>query len=118
MLWKTLTAAKDVGRVHEIASVLIRFGFADAVARVGLSGALERAGRLLHAPQVEADARTPSPVRLRQALEALGPTFVKLGQLLASRVDLFGPDWISALRYRPPVPLLDRAGARPCRRVP
>jgi ubiquinone biosynthesis protein len=37
----------------------------------------------------------PSPVRLRQALEELGPTFVKLGQVLASRVDLFGPEWIA-----------------------
>lgn len=95
MLWKTLIAARDVGRVHEIASILIRFGFSDVVARVGLSGALERAGHLLRSPQFEAQATLPSPVRLRQALEALGPTFVKLGQLLASRVDLFGPDWIS-----------------------
>ncbi|MEO8002924.1 MAG: AarF/UbiB family protein, partial [Arenimonas sp.] len=33
--------------------------------------------------------------RLRHAMEELGPTFVKLGQLLATRVDLFGPEWIA-----------------------
>jgi ubiquinone biosynthesis protein len=95
MLWNAVTMARDVGRLHEIASVLVRFGFSDAVARVGLAGALERAGRVLHSPGIEAQARTPSPVRLRLALEALGPTFVKLGQLLASRVDLFAPEWIA-----------------------
>jgi ubiquinone biosynthesis protein len=95
MPWDTLTAARDVGRLHEIASVLVRFGFSDAVARVGLSGALERAGHLLHAPRREARSAPSSPVRLRQAMETLGPTFVKLGQVLASRADLFGPDWIA-----------------------
>lgn len=95
MLWETLTVARDVGRLHEIASVLMRFGFADALTRVGLAGALAKAGRVLHAPQLEAQAQLPSPVRLRQALEDLGPTFVKLGQVLASRVDLFAPEWIA-----------------------
>ncbi len=32
---------------------------------------------------------------MRCALEELGPTLVKLGQLLATRVDLFPPEWIS-----------------------
>jgi ubiquinone biosynthesis protein len=95
MLWESLTAARDVGRLHEIASVLVRFGFTDALVRLGLAGALERAGRLLHSPQLEAQSQVASPVRLRQAFEELGPTFVKLGQVLATRVDLFGPEWIS-----------------------
>jgi predicted unusual protein kinase regulating ubiquinone biosynthesis (AarF/ABC1/UbiB family) len=34
-------------------------------------------------------------VRIRRALEELGPTFVKLGQLLATRVDMFPPNWIT-----------------------
>jgi len=33
--------------------------------------------------------------RPRLALEELGPTFVKLGQILAGRADLFGPDYIA-----------------------
>ena len=40
-------------------------------------------------------ARLESPARVRRALEELGPTFVKLGQILATRVDLFPPDWIA-----------------------
>jgi len=34
------------------------------------------------------------PERIRRALEELGPTFVKLGQVLATRVDLFPPEYI------------------------
>jgi ubiquinone biosynthesis protein len=36
-----------------------------------------------------------APARVRHALQDLGPTFVKLGQILATRVDLFAPDWIA-----------------------
>lgn len=40
-------------------------------------------------------ARMESPERVRRAFEELGPTFIKLGQILASRVDLFPPEWIA-----------------------
>jgi ubiquinone biosynthesis protein len=42
-------------------------------------------------------ARLPPPVQVRRALEELGPTFVKLGQILAGRADLLGPEWIAEL---------------------
>ncbi|HWU13487.1 MAG TPA: HAD hydrolase-like protein, partial [Caulobacter sp.] len=35
------------------------------------------------------------PVQVRLALEELGPAFVKFGQILAGRADLFGPEWIA-----------------------
>lgn len=94
MLWEGLTAARDLGRMHEIASVLVRHGFADLITRSGLRRALARAGRVLKLSQ-EAAPELSTPVRFRLALEALGPTFVKLGQLMATRVDLFGPQWIA-----------------------
>ena len=34
-------------------------------------------------------------VQVRRAMEELGPTFVKLGQILAGRSDLFGPEWVA-----------------------
>ena len=61
---------------------------------VGLADVLERAGRLLHWNDTEM-LRMTAPVRVRRAMEDLGPTFVKLGQVLATRVDLFPPDWIA-----------------------
>ena len=98
MLLEALGAVRDMGRVQEIAAVLIRYGFGDVVQRVGLAGVLERAGRMLHWQAVREDMlKLSPPQRVRRALEDLGPTFVKLGQILATRVDLFGPEWIAEL---------------------
>ena len=47
-MWETLGTVRDLGRLQEIASVLIRNGFGDLVRRIGLADVLERAGRLLH----------------------------------------------------------------------
>ena len=95
MLWQAISAVRDVGRLHDIASILIRYGFGDLVRRMGLANALERAGRALHWNNAEEFAHLPPPARVRRALEELGPTFVKLGQVLATRVDLFEPEWIA-----------------------
>ncbi|MBZ5529504.1 MAG: hypothetical protein LAN71_16605 [Acidobacteriia bacterium] len=95
MLWHALLAARDLGRLHEIASVLIRYGMGDLVRRMGLANVLERAGRVLLWKHAEEYAHMEPHVRLRRALEELGPTFVKLGQVLATRVDLFPPEWIA-----------------------
>ncbi|MDR2871249.1 MAG: 2-polyprenylphenol 6-hydroxylase [Xanthomonadaceae bacterium] len=96
-MWETLDTVRDLGRIHEIASVLIRYGFGNLVQRIGVAGVLERAGRLLHWQGAEEYLTMSTSVRLRRALEDLGPTFVKLGQVLATRVDLLPPDWIAEL---------------------
>ncbi|QOC23929.1 ubiquinone biosynthesis protein UbiB [Wenzhouxiangella sp. AB-CW3] len=95
MLWQALSAARDLGRMQDIASVLIRYGFGDVVQRIGMAGALERAGKVLHWKEAEELARLKPPARARRVMEELGPTFVKLGQVLATRVDLFGPEWLA-----------------------
>jgi len=95
MLWQVLTAASDISRLHDIASILVRYGFGDLVSRIGLTNALERAGRALHWNNTEEFAQMSPPKRVRLALEEMGPTFVKLGQILATRVDLFEPEWIT-----------------------
>lgn len=94
MLWETLSAARDLGRLHTVAVVLVRYGFGDVVQRIGMARALERAGKLLHWQGLQSSLQLSPPERARQALEELGPCFVKLGQVLATRVDLFAPEWI------------------------
>ncbi|MDD3353256.1 AarF/UbiB family protein, partial [Zoogloea sp.] len=95
MLWETFAAIRDLGRLHDIASVLIRYGFGDLVRRLGLASSLERAGKILHWHE-QSELTTLEPAtRVRKALEELGPSFVKLGQILATRVDLFPDEWIS-----------------------
>ena len=94
MLFEALSAARDIGRLHDIASILIRFGFGDMVRRLGMGKALEQAGRILHWKQAEELACLEPPERIRRALEEMGPSYVKLGQILASRIDLFPPEYI------------------------
>lgn len=95
MLLETLGAARDMGRLNDIAGVLIRHGFGDSVRRLGLTDRLERAGHALKWEHAADLARIEPPVQVRLALEELGPAFVKLGQILAGRADLFGPEWIA-----------------------
>ncbi|WP_428356350.1 ABC1 kinase family protein [Methyloprofundus sp.] len=94
MILGTLNAAKDLGRVHEIALILIRYGFGDVVRRLGLANIIDRAGKVLHWAEVEELAHLEPPARVRRALEEMGPTYVKLGQILATRADLFSQEWI------------------------
>ena len=95
MLIETLVATRDVGRLNTIAGVLIRHGLGDVVHRMGLADTLARAGHALLWTHAADLARLEPPVQVRLAMEELGPTFVKLGQILAGRADLFGPEWIA-----------------------
>jgi ubiquinone biosynthesis protein len=95
MIQKTLLAARDLGRLHEIASILIRFGFGDMVRRLGMGAALEKAGKVLHWQEAHELAQLEPPARIRRAIEELGPGFVKLGQVLSTRADLFPPEYIT-----------------------
>ncbi|MFT3760626.1 ABC1 kinase family protein [Thauera sp.] len=95
MFWQALTTMRDLGRLHEIASILVRYGFGDIVRRMGLANALERAGTALHWSEAADFAHMTPPERVRRALEDMGPAFVKLGQVLATRVDLLEPEWIA-----------------------
>jgi ubiquinone biosynthesis protein len=96
MLLETVSAVRDLPRLHEITTVMIRHGFGDVMRRLGVISLLERAGQMLHLPQSEEKhVVLETPQRIRLAFEELGPTFVKLSQLLATRVDVFPPEWIS-----------------------
>jgi ubiquinone biosynthesis protein len=101
------SSLQDLARLQEIAAVLMRHGLGEAVRRLGLADLLAQAGHRLHHDHVADLARLAPPEQLRRALEELGPTFVKLGQLLAGRADLLGPDWIAELsRLHSQVPAL------------
>jgi ubiquinone biosynthesis protein len=91
--------ARDLGRLQAIGAVLLRHGFGDLARRLGI--ALPWKAR-------EATPALEAPQRVRLALQELGPTFVKLGQILATRIDLLPPDWIAELEklqdQAPPAP--------------
>jgi ubiquinone biosynthesis protein len=97
MIWGTYGVARDLARLREISSVLIRHGLGDLVRRTGLATALERAGQILHWGEAGKSTEIEPQERFRRSLEELGPTFVKLGQVLSTRPDLLSPSWIAEL---------------------
>jgi len=95
MLIESLYMARDMGRLNTILGVLVKHGLGDVVHRMGLADRLEHVGHGLMWSRAAELARLEPPVQVRLAMEELGPTFVKLGQILAGRADLFAPDWIA-----------------------
>lgn len=92
-----ISAVRDLPRLHEISLVFIRHGLGDLVRRVGVATLLERAGSALHWGDGSRGTPLEPQQRLRQAFEELGPTFVKLGQMLSTRDDLLPPQWTAEL---------------------
>ncbi|WP_269531907.1 AarF/ABC1/UbiB kinase family protein [Chitinimonas sp. BJYL2] len=95
MLRETLSLMRDLPRIREIIGVLARHGFGQLVRRMNVQRTFERAGESLELPDSPDRSEQAPAVRARKALEELGPTFIKLGQVMATRVDVFPPEWIT-----------------------
>ena len=87
-----LKGRRQLSRARHIGVVLVRYGLAELAARLGLEG------RLTFRHRAEpAVAALTEPERLVKAFEELGPTFIKLGQMLSTRPDILSPDYLKAL---------------------
>ena len=95
------------GRYLQIGSALRRHGLGFVLGLLGLDRMVP-GGRGATA-DVLRRVTAESPAHLRAALEELGPTFIKLGQLLSTRSDLLPPAFVSELAKlqddAPPVPV-------------
>ena len=86
-------ALRDLNRLRAVAVIVAKHGFGPLLMRIPL------ARRLFERPP-EGDRalrELTAPVRFAKLLAALGPTYIKLGQILSMRKDLLAPDWIAAL---------------------
>ena len=109
-----LSAVRDLARLREISSVLVRHGFGEIVARAGFG----RTRRKEKAVAVESGADADAPEiaseevekgedekqrisiheRARLVLQDLGPSFIKLGQIASTRSDVLPPELIAELK--------------------
>ena len=93
--WADPLNLQDLNRLRQIATIAARHGFADMLDRAGVFRLIGRREPVEQAP----DTRAASTARrFRRMLEDLGPTFVKLGQVLSTRADLLPGEFVSELR--------------------
>jgi ubiquinone biosynthesis protein len=97
MVSGVLSTARELPRLREISMVFVRHGLGDLVRRAGIATLLEHAGHVLHWGEAAEIAHLEVQQRARLAFEQLGPTFVKLGQMLSTREDLLPPAWSTEL---------------------
>jgi ubiquinone biosynthesis protein len=83
-------------RLLKILTVITKYGL-DEIAISGLK--VPRTAKLIDTIIFWRDISAPRGIRLRMALEELGPIFVKFGQVLSTRRDLMPPDIADELSY-------------------
>lgn len=93
---------RNTERLRQIVTVLVKHGFGELMGRLDLRALV---------PGLKAAPGSPksSAVRLREALQELGPSFVKLGQIVSTRPDLIPAELIVELKkLQDEVPALER----------
>lgn len=91
-----IRSVRHLQRYREIAQVFIRHGFGELLGALELVFYLSLPRKLLYRGR-SAAPHLSAAERLRLALEELGPTFVKLGQVLSTRPDLLPAAYIAEL---------------------
>ncbi|HJL19718.1 MAG TPA: AarF/UbiB family protein [Sandaracinaceae bacterium LLY-WYZ-13_1] len=86
-------AIRDVARLRKVATIVARHGFGEVLLRMPFAAQLLGRG----IAQEGEEARGTPAERFTRLLGALGPTYIKLGQVLSMRADLLPPDYIQAL---------------------
>jgi ubiquinone biosynthesis protein len=86
-----ILALSRLGRFRDIVTVLFKYGFDDVAERLQLPGKIFVSKSKVITPEMT------TWERLRRAMEELGPTFVKFGQILSLRGDLLPAELIKEL---------------------
>jgi ubiquinone biosynthesis protein len=88
---------RNLGRSGEIAAVFVKYGFGDIVDQIRMQRYVRWGRRVLLRQRNLSEAHETRARRFRRALEDLGPTFVKFGQVMSTRADLIPADVIEEL---------------------
>ncbi|MEX0813311.1 MAG: AarF/ABC1/UbiB kinase family protein [Chitinophagales bacterium] len=100
---------KNIGRTREIIGVLVKYGFEDAITNTTLRNFITERKRLTWMRQNKPVFEYSRWERIRMVVEELGPTFVKLAQILSNRPDMLPQPLIDQLEklqdHVPPFPI-------------
>lgn len=88
---------RHAARYRRILAVLFKYGFGDLVDRLKMGRYLEVGMQMVSRKRFEGVETLTRSERVRMALEELGPTFVKMGQILSTRPDLIPVEFIQEL---------------------
>jgi ubiquinone biosynthesis protein len=88
---------RHIQRYRQILTVLIRHGFGDAVDTLKIEQYLDIGLNMIARKRREKIDTLSRAERVRMVLEELGPTFIKMGQILSTRPDLLPVDVINEL---------------------
>ncbi len=94
MIRETYGHLRDLPRYRQILTTLVVYGYRDVVSALRLDGLVRPIEKAAFGEDTPPKDR---PMRLRLVCEALGPTFVKLGQLLSTRPDLLPQAYVTEL---------------------
>ena len=88
---------RHLNRYQRIVRILFKYGFEDAIEMLHIDQYLESGLQMINRKPKEQIDRLSREERLRMAFEELGPTFIKLGQVLSTRSDFIPPDYLREL---------------------
>ncbi|MGD9121298.1 MAG: AarF/UbiB family protein [Desulfobacterales bacterium] len=102
---------RHLNRYRQILAILIKYGFGDLLDRLSIDQYIGAGLQAISRKRAERVEKLTRPQRLRMAFEELGPTYIKLGQILSTRPDLVTVDILEELARLqdevPPFPFED-----------